>query len=244
MRNSESWVETKFVRTSHGLRGSRDPKELDPTSRCTSDVAAEAYEKVILKHANGALLDLGCGKAPLYGTYKPFVNKVVCVDWLSGLHGSRHLDFVANLNQPLALRDASFDTVLSTSVLEHISDPEILFSEVWRVLRPGGKLLLATPFLYGIHEAPHDYCRYTMYWYREFCQRTGFLLISITPYGGGVDVALHVVGKSLLHTRRSLRQLLVAVTPIVKKLTGSLNQASMPSLPAGYVVVAQRPIGS
>jgi SAM-dependent methyltransferase len=45
----------------------------------------------------------------------------------------------------LPLPDASFDTVLSTHVAEHLAHPEAAFGEMARVLRPGGRLLLLTP---------------------------------------------------------------------------------------------------
>jgi len=61
----------------------------------------------------------------------------------------------------LPFREGLFDLVLCTEVLEHLHTPELALKELWRVLRPGGKLLLTTPFAYAIHYAPTDYWRYT-----------------------------------------------------------------------------------
>jgi SAM-dependent methyltransferase len=61
----------------------------------------------------------------------------------------------------LPFREGIFDLVLCTEVLEHLHTPELALAEMQRVLKPGGKLLLTTPFAYAIHYAPTDYWRYT-----------------------------------------------------------------------------------
>jgi SAM-dependent methyltransferase len=49
----------------------------------------------------------------------------------------------ADLKAPLPLADAAFDGVLSHNVLEVLPDPAALVAEAARVLRPGGRLVLA-----------------------------------------------------------------------------------------------------
>jgi SAM-dependent methyltransferase len=73
--------------------------------------------------------------------------------------------------QALGIRDASFDVVLCTEVLEHIPDPQRAIDEMFRVLVPGGQLLLTTRFLFPIHDAPHDYFRFTKYGLRHLLRR-------------------------------------------------------------------------
>jgi SAM-dependent methyltransferase len=63
----------------------------------------------------------------------------------------------------LPFLDGSFDVVLCTEVLEHLTEPQRAIDEMYRVLEPGGQLLLTTRFLFPIHDAPHDYFRYTKY---------------------------------------------------------------------------------
>ena len=73
--------------------------------------------------------------------------------------------------QALGIADATFDVVLCTEVLEHLPEPQQAVDEMFRVLKPGGQLLLTTRFLFPIHDAPHDYFRYTKYGLRHLLRR-------------------------------------------------------------------------
>jgi len=57
--------------------------------------------------------------------------------------------------------DCSFDGVVCMSALEHIKDCDKVFSEVYRILKPGGRFLLCTPWLFPKHGAPDDYHRFS-----------------------------------------------------------------------------------
>lgn len=60
--------------------------------------------------------------------------------------GSRHAGINHQDVQALSFADASFDFLMSFDVLEHVPDNDAAFSEIARVLKPGGKLLLTIPF--------------------------------------------------------------------------------------------------
>lgn len=64
----------------------------------------------------------------------------------------------------MPFRGSSFDGVVLTEVLEHCTDPFTAMKEVFRVLRPGGLLLVTSPFLWpwhGIDGSYQDYWRFT-----------------------------------------------------------------------------------
>jgi SAM-dependent methyltransferase len=48
----------------------------------------------------------------------------------------------------LALRTESIDLAISDSVLEHVADPSVVFGEIHRVLKPGGRFIFLTPNLW------------------------------------------------------------------------------------------------
>ena len=55
----------------------------------------------------------------------------------------------------------TFDAVILEAVLEHVQNPQQIVAEVRRILKSGGYICAAVPFLQGYHAAPHDYQRYT-----------------------------------------------------------------------------------
>lgn len=103
--------------------------------------------------AGKRVLDYGCGSG--YGAAKvsELAASVVAVDvapdaidYARTQFPASNLDFqVIDPAAPLPFADASFDTVLSFQVFEHVADTERYLAEVRRVLVPGGTLILATP---------------------------------------------------------------------------------------------------
>lgn len=59
--------------------------------------------------------------------------------------------------------DDHFDAIVIMEVLEHVVDPVQAGSEIYRLLKPGGRLILSTPFIFPLHDRPYDFYRYTKY---------------------------------------------------------------------------------
>jgi SAM-dependent methyltransferase len=89
----------------------------------------------------------------------------------------------------LPFRDASFDTVVLLEVLEHVADAPAVLDEIARVLKPGGRLLLSVPFLYPLHDAPHDYRRYTAPGLEAAIGRSGLVATRAQARNAGFEAA-------------------------------------------------------
>lgn len=120
-------------------------------------------DRFIAAHASrGRTLDLGAQNGP-YASHFP---RRIALD----LHPGAGVHLRADAHT-LPFVDGSFDVVLCTEVLEHLPEPQRAIDEMFRVLTPGGELLLTTRFLFPIHDAPHDYFRYTKYGLRYLLRR-------------------------------------------------------------------------
>ncbi len=74
----------------------------------------------------------------------------------------------------LPIKDASVDTLVCTGVLEHIRDPAAAVRELERIMKPGARLFVETPFIQTVHAAPEDYTRWTSHGLRQLLR--GFQL--------------------------------------------------------------------
>lgn len=241
MRNEAQWAPSKFVMRRGHLRGAKTDA-LGAGSRLMGDLIARKYDETLSQHARGDLLDLGCGEAPLYGAYKDLVSSVTCVDWMD----NPHLDFACDLTEPLRFDDESFDTIILSDVLEHIPNPEDLWREMARILRPQGTLILNVPFFYWIHAHPYDFHRYTRFALERLAALNGFDVVRLEPLGGVVEVAADVSAKiaaTLPFAGRPIASSLQAAALGFNntKLGARAVAKTAEHFPLGYFMVAQRP---
>ena len=120
----------------------------------------------------GEVLDVGCGRKPYAHLTRAtrYVGVDIDTPATRALAAADH--YYDGRTLPFA--DASFDAVLCSQVLEHVFTPAEFLREIHRVLRPGGVLLLATPFVWDEHEQPQDFGRYSSFGLKDLLQRTGY----------------------------------------------------------------------
>jgi SAM-dependent methyltransferase len=131
----------------------------------------------------GHVVDMGAGEAPYREFLAALSNRYTTVDWSMSQHHIT-VDIVADLNGPLPIPSETVDTVICISVLEHLRKPEAFISEVARVLHPGGHFLLQVPWQWMVHEAPHDFFRYSPYALQSMLADTDLTVQSIESTGG------------------------------------------------------------
>lgn len=125
----------------------------------TRKITRGSLNPLIAKYKTEKLvLDLGSAKSP-YSHWFPN-RKSVDINPDSGA------DIICDAHS-LQIDSNSFDTVLCTEMLEHMYDPKKAVAEIERVLKPRGTVILTTRFVYGLHDVPHDYFRYTKYGLKE-----------------------------------------------------------------------------
>ena len=96
--------------------------------------------------AGAVVLDAGCGSGRVFRYELATGCRVVGVDIGEELRDNPNIgERVRGDLERLPFAAASFDAVLASHVMEHLPRPERALSEVARVLKPGGRLLLLTP---------------------------------------------------------------------------------------------------
>ena len=93
------------------------------------------------------------------------------------------LDVLADLTA-LPFRPGVFDAALHIVTIEHLPEPGRALREIARTLQPGARLLVAAPQDWEVHQAPHDYFRYTRHGLVYLLETAGFEIVDLEPAGG------------------------------------------------------------
>ena len=134
-------------------------QRLFPT--CHRSILEKFLSDFLPRNISGDVLIVGAGHSP-HGQLLGKNCRVTAVD-IEPLPG---IDIIADIRD-LPLEDALFDHVLCIEVLEHIYDTQKALNEMQRVLKPGGSMVITTPFLFHIHGDPNDFVRLSKNFFEE-----------------------------------------------------------------------------
>ncbi len=131
----------------------------NPDTHISNRLPASAL--ALIRSTNGPVLHLSAG-----GTEERFEHVIEAETAVF-----RHTDLLADAHR-LPFADGAFDAVLALNAFEHYRDPIRAAREIFRVLRPGGRILIRTAFLQPLHEAPWHFYNCTRYglevWFEGF----------------------------------------------------------------------------
>jgi ubiquinone/menaquinone biosynthesis C-methylase UbiE len=159
------------------------------------------WHKMVIKHLQPKrdligkrVLEIGCGLGGFscwLASQAERPDQIVAADFAStAVQKGRAFAEEHNLSgitwevadvQNIAHQDATFDTVISCETIEHVPSPKRALSELARVLRPGGRLLLTTPNYLGTLGLYRVYLRMTGRRFTEEGQPiNNFLVLPLT----------------------------------------------------------------
>ena len=209
----------------------RMAQDAHPTGNAFNRLAKQQLEDALAaaaaRHARGRLIDVGCGEKPYAGTFAPYVDEHVGVDHPDSPHALTSVDVVAGAYD-IPLADASFDTALMAEVLEHLETPERALAEARRLLRPGGALIVTTPFMWVLHEEPRDFFRYTPHALRLLLTRAGFTGVDVRPLSGQWTTLALLCGYALQTTRLGRFDRLLSRAAGAMQRVAARRDAAMP----------------
>jgi SAM-dependent methyltransferase len=184
------------------------------------------------------LLDYGCGGTPYRAIFSHKFKHYFAAD----LPGNETASIVLSTDGRVPAEDESFDCVLSSQVLEHVADPALYLHEAYRVLKPGGSLVLSTHGIWHYHPDPTDFWRWTIEGLRLQIRRSGFDIAWAQSVLGPESTALQLWQDSTVdHLPTLFRS---AYTWLLQRCIGAIErrrrvQYSPDS--AVYVLLARKP---
>lgn len=185
-----------------------------------------------------SVLDYGCANLPYRHFFPPDCEYVG-----ADLAGNPDAALVLNDDGTLPVEDESYDTIVSTQVLEHVVDPRLYVSECFRAIKPGGRMMLSTHGTFVYHPDPEDYWRWTSAGLSKLIGDAGFEIRRLDGVLGLLATALQL-GQDALYWKvpERLRALLViAVQPLVAIADRAQGRGSKRNNASVYVVVAEKP---
>ena len=239
MKNESNWRETKFLLGKDGVMA--NIKYTGAGSFVYTQQLARVISEVVKKYTKGNVLDYGCGSCPLFGFYRRYAQSVTCVDWAQSSHKIDHADILNDLSVS-HVSFGVFETIICTDLLEHLPNITVAIDNITKMLSKNGVIIISTPFMYPIHEEPHDYSRPTSFLLDRAFSISGCERICIIPFGGGatlfIDMALKWIDRVGLIPRPIktviARIAAFALRRVPLKWIDSITQQKIPS---GYVAV-------
>jgi SAM-dependent methyltransferase len=196
----------------------------------------------------GMVVDLGCGTRPYENDILDTADYYIGVDWGNTMHGA-HADVIADVAQPLPLRDHAADCVVAFDVLEHVAEPGRMLAESWRILQPGGMLMISVPFQWWVHEAPWDFYRYTRHGLEYLLGKAGFADVQVQATSGFWSMWVLKLNYQLVKLIRGPRPVRMLVRALLVPVWWLGQSAALlmdaawheEGETAGYFVVARKP---
>lgn len=180
---------------------------------------------------SGRLLDVGCGTKP----YEPYLAVAEYVGVEIDTERSRTTSKADRFYDGTALPfgNAEFDSLLCNEVFEHVFNPPEFLTELNRVLKKEGLLLMTVPFVWDEHEQPHDYARYTSFGLRHVLEAHGFAVLDQRKSVADARVIFQLINEYIYKKtyvgNPVLRQMLNTVLIAPFTLLGLAVSALLPS---------------
>lgn len=188
---------------------------------------------------DGRILDVGGARD---SGYHELIRGMHTVE-VANIAASPGVDMVFDAQERFPIEDAVYSGVILLNVLEHLFDYKNAVEESFRVLKPGGVLVGAVPFLFSVHASPDDYFRYTRSSLERIFRDAGYADIVIKELGtGAFSVIYHLLFG--LYRFGFIKELVMRVCVFLDSIIRHIKRdshMSERSMPLGYFFEAKKP---
>jgi SAM-dependent methyltransferase len=197
------------------------------------------YEELTRLTIDGRILDVGGAHESGYhelikGTHTFEVANIMA---------SPKVDFVFDAQERFPIEDNVYSGVILLNVLEHLYNYKNAVSESFRVLKSGGVLVGAVPFLFSVHASPDDYFRYTRSALEQIFRDAGYTDIVIKELGTGAFSVIHHLLFGLYYFD-FIKELAMKICMFLDSIISYIKKDSYMSersMPLGYFFEAKKP---
>jgi len=204
-----------------------------------------SYRRILLdrdleeskSYMKGVVLDLGGGRKR--GSFRqPDATAWVVLDTEERFH-----PHILGDAQNIPVKSKAVDCVKCTELLEHVECPEKVLDEIARILKPGGTLILSTPFSFGIHGDPYDFQRFTGEKLRRML-KDNFQILTLKKQGLYFTVLAYMIKHSIISSKSGIKRLFYPLFPMLDllvkldELASVQNSRFMSSFTTGFFVIA------
>jgi SAM-dependent methyltransferase len=149
----------------------------------------------------------------------------------------------------IPLEAGSQDNTICTEVLEHVPDPVAAVKEMARLVRPGGKIIITTPFTSGLHQEPyHFYAGFSTHWFHHVAGLFGLDVVELESNGGFFKLMAQELSRLSVYLKAMEQQGVRSDVANVEQVLGVLSNEllgfdqrfEVPEFTIGYHVVLQK----
>jgi len=163
-----------------------------------------------LSQLSGKLLYVGCGKKP-YKKLCTGVSEYIGLEIDTPVNrDKKQADYFYDGKSFPFLSD-QFDSIFTSQVLEHVFNPKEFLSEINRVLKTNGKIVVTVPFVWDEHEQPYDFARYSSFGLKSLLEEHGFEIIDHKKSGTGFETIAQLLNAYIYKVSVRHSKLLMAI---------------------------------
>ena len=189
--------------------------------------------KSVSGYIKGKTLDVGCGN-------KPYENLFHSSEYL-GLEINHPANKINNKHKKadylydgkiFPFPDGEFDSVVTNQVFEHIFNPDNFLTEINRVMKNEGILLMTVPFVWDEHEQPFDYARYSSFGLKHILNQHGFEVLEYKKSMSDIRIIFQLINayiyKNTVTTNNYINLLLTILLMSPFNILGELLSKILP----------------
>src|SRR6195952_3455009 len=203
------------------------------------DITVNRMQGLTANNKGLTLVDFGCGDMPYRTVVEPMVGKYLGIDLEMNPKAEHHIGFDSKTTLP----NDYADIILSNQVLEHVDTPSGYLQEAFRILKPGGSIILTTHGYWFYHPTPNDYWRWTSAGLRKTIEAEGFKITSFHGIMGLAASGIQLFQDAiLLKLPKFLAPPFAFVMQLFIRLFDKIHTQQQRDRDASlYVVVAKKP---